>query len=90
MSNPQIVSDKKTIEADFSHRFAEGEETGQPDPIHTIIWMAERALGVLHLLERFLEQEDVPVHAQTSIYAITAEVEDIKAVAHAVIKEKFD
>ena len=85
MTKPKISSDKKISQVDFSHRFADEEIPGQPNPIETIVWMGDRALGVLHLLKCFLEQEGVPLHAQTSIHAITAKVEDIKAVAHAVI-----
>jgi hypothetical protein len=88
MPTPQTISDKKLTQVDFSHRFADWKEPDQPDKIETIVWMADRALGVLHLLESFLENGcDVPVHALTSVYAIVAEVEDIKAVAEAVMED---
>ena len=86
MLTPQTISDKKLIQVDFSHRFADWEDPDKPNQIETIVWMADRALGILRLLESFLEHEcNVPVHAHTSVYAIAAEGEDIKAVARAVI-----
>jgi len=85
MSTSQIINDKKLIQIDFSHRFAEWEDPHKPDHIETIIWMADRALGVLRLLEVFLEHEcGVTVHAVSSVDAIVAELEDIKSVARAI------
>ena len=82
--NSQTTSGKILTQVDFSHLFAPTCDSGLFSQAETIVWMAERALGVLHLLEYFLENEGVTVHAQTSIYAITAEVENIKAVARAI------
>jgi hypothetical protein len=88
MPTPQTISDKKLTQIDFSHRFADWEDPDQPNQTETIVWMADRALGVLRLLECFLEHEcDVTLHALTSVSAIVAEVEDIKAVARAVMGE---
>lgn len=81
MSNPQIVSDKKTTQVDFSHRFADACESDLLTQAETIIWMAERAIGVLHLLEVYLDHEMVCAHVQSSIYSVIAEIQDIKAVA---------
>lgn len=83
-----------TFQVDFSHRFV--NKPGDSDLINqttTLVFMAERAIGVLNLLWDYVYDSswDSPraIHVMNSIDSVKAEVEDIKEFAGQMQNQEY-